>query len=224
MSSRHIKYNAIPPHLVRFYFCCLCLPKSSKHPEQRFTSSWHPASATSQCVMRARIIPVQHPNGQDEYCFSERSTYGKEITNTFCQATGTSYRTCFYRSSQSLTCSNMPASGSLWTSAASLARLHNQTVNIYPHLIGAVVFIAYPLQLYRDSQDTSRCVEWEDFLVVSVYCYCVAICLTLSSMCVRSLRCCIRHADPPPGSTFCVTTESRSPSSAIGSTTSAFWS
>jgi hypothetical protein len=163
-------------------------------------------------VTYARIVLVQCLNCQDNYCFSTRSKYGKEITSTFCQAIGTSYRTYFCKSSQPL------------TSAVSLARVLNQTVNIYLHLIGSVVFIAYPMQLYRDSQDTSSRVAWEDFLVLSVYCYCVAICLTLSSMCVRSHRYSVEHADPPPGSTFCVTRASRFPSSAIGWNMSASWS
>lgn len=90
--------------------------------------------------------------------------------------------TCFNKWSPLLTCSNMSASGSFWTSVVSLAQLHNQTVNVYSHLLGATIFAAYPLQMYWESQDTSTRVEWEDFLVISVYCYSVAVCLALSSL------------------------------------------
>lgn len=76
----------------------------------------------------------------------------------------------------------MLASESLSTSVASLVRMHNQTINVYSHLVGALVFIAYPWQLYRDSQDASNYVEREDFLVQAAYCYSVAVCLTISSL------------------------------------------
>ena len=82
----------------------------------------------------------------------------------------------------------MLASGSLSTSVASLVRMHNQTINVYSHLVGALVFFTYPLQLYRDSQDTSSYVEQEDFLVQATYCYSVAICLALSSLYVPLSR------------------------------------
>lgn len=76
----------------------------------------------------------------------------------------------------------MLASGSLSASVASLGRMHNQTINIYSHLVGALVFFASPLQLYQDSQDAFSHVEKEDFLVQAAYCYSVAACLTLSSL------------------------------------------
>jgi adiponectin receptor len=82
----------------------------------------------------------------------------------------------------------MLASGSLSTSVASLGFMHNQTINIYSHLVGALVFFAYPLQLYRDSRDASSYVEREDLLVQAAYCYSVAACLTLSSLFVPLLK------------------------------------
>lgn len=77
---------------------------------------------------------------------------------------------------------DMLASGSLSTSVASLGRMHNQTINIYSHLVGALVFFTYPSQLHQDSKSTSSYVEREDFLVQAAYCYSVAICLALSTL------------------------------------------
>jgi adiponectin receptor len=41
-----------------------------------------------------------------------------------------------------------PASGSFYKSFASLGYLHNESVNIYSHLIGAVIFTAAGVTLY----------------------------------------------------------------------------
>jgi adiponectin receptor len=92
------------------------------------------------------------------------------------------------RRSHRLTSLDMLASGSLSTSVASLGYMHNQTINTYSHLVGALVFFTWPLQLYRDSHYTSSYVEREDFLVQAAYCYSVAACLTLSSLYVLLLR------------------------------------
>jgi predicted membrane channel-forming protein YqfA (hemolysin III family) len=64
--------------------------------------------------------------------------------------------------------------------------MHNQTINVYSHLVGAIIFISYPMQLYRDSQLSSSLVQWEDYLVLTIYCYGVATCLLFSSMSVSS--------------------------------------
>lgn len=76
----------------------------------------------------------------------------------------------------------MLASGSLSASVTSLGRIHNQTINIHTHLVGALVFLTHPLQLHRDSKSTSSYVEREDFFVQAAYCYSVAICLALSTL------------------------------------------
>jgi adiponectin receptor len=42
-----------------------------------------------------------------------------------------------------------PASGSYWKSFASLGYLHNESVNIYSHLLGAIGFVIVSLVLYK---------------------------------------------------------------------------
>ncbi|KAM0714819.1 hypothetical protein Q7P37_009283 [Cladosporium fusiforme] len=74
-----------------------------------------------------------------------------------------------------------PSSGSAWVSFASICRLHNQTVNIYSHLIGAVAFVALPYYFYCNDFQKFPEARGEDLLVVSIYCLGVATCFAFSA-------------------------------------------
>jgi hypothetical protein len=149
--------------------------------------------------------------------------HGREITSASCPATGATYHISIFKLSQALICVCRPASGSLWSSVASLICMHNQTINVYSHLVGAMIFINSPIQLYRDSQLSSSLVQWEDYLILTIYCYGVATCLLFSSMFVSSQQeCQTMHADRTLDSTFCVTIVSRLQGSVKDWTTSAY--
>ncbi|EGX89007.1 hemolysin-III channel protein Izh2, putative [Cordyceps militaris CM01] len=75
-----------------------------------------------------------------------------------------------------------PTSGSAWKSVTSLLYLNNQTVNTYSHLIGALAFLLLPFYFYNDvflQQPEGR---KEDVLVVSIYCFGVAVCFIFSTI------------------------------------------
>lgn len=147
---------------------------------------WHCFNVRAQYVTRTNTQLNQQPNQNGVYWPLTKFLHGKETTISSRLATGATFHVSTSKSSQTLICGYRPASGSLWSSVASLARMHNQTVNVYSHLIGAMIFIIYPIQLYGDSQLGSSLVQWEDFLILTIYCYSVATCLLFSSMFVYS--------------------------------------
>lgn len=63
----------------------------------------------------------------------------------------------------------------------SLARLHNETVNIYTHLIGAAFFSLTPIYLLRLVYGYHPLATRQDIFVFSTFFYGVAICFLLSS-------------------------------------------
>ncbi|TRX89055.1 hypothetical protein FHL15_010074 [Xylaria flabelliformis] len=72
-------------------------------------------------------------------------------------------------------------SGSAWKSVTSLRYLHNQTINAYSHLLGAVLFLALPVHFYQNEYLRQENAHVEDIYVVTVYCLGVAVCFTLSA-------------------------------------------
>ncbi|KAK3316528.1 mPR-typeG-protein-coupled receptor [Apodospora peruviana] len=68
-------------------------------------------------------------------------------------------------------------SGSVIGSVKSICQLHNETVNIYSHLIGGLVFALLPIY-FRFVYDPSA----TDLLVVAIYTSGVAICFFLSAL------------------------------------------
>ncbi|KAK8879486.1 Adiponectin receptor protein [Apiospora arundinis] len=73
-----------------------------------------------------------------------------------------------------------PTSGSTWLSLASLSYFHNQTINAYSHLIGALVFVSLPYYFYEYVYKHQRHVEAIDLIVVCTYCIGVAVCFLFS--------------------------------------------
>lgn len=63
----------------------------------------------------------------------------------------------------------------------SLFRFHNETMNIWSHLIGfisiIIAAIVICIDLYENSEDTST-----DFFAVECYLFCAALCLLLSTV------------------------------------------
>ncbi|KAH0491860.1 hypothetical protein TgHK011_003263 [Trichoderma gracile] len=74
-----------------------------------------------------------------------------------------------------------PTSGSTWTSIAGLFYLHNQTINIYSHLVGAVVFCLLPFYFYWNYYRFQPNAHLDDVVVISTYCLGVAVCFTFSA-------------------------------------------
>ncbi|KAK8014613.1 hemolysin-III channel protein Izh2 [Apiospora arundinis] len=73
-----------------------------------------------------------------------------------------------------------PTSGSTWLSLASLSYFHNQTINAYSHLIGALVFVSLPYYFYEYVYKHQRHVEAIDLIVVCTSCIGVAVCFLFS--------------------------------------------
>ncbi|KAK7976073.1 Di-copper centre-containing protein [Apiospora arundinis] len=69
---------------------------------------------------------------------------------------------------------------STWLSLASLSYFHNQTINAYSHLIGALVFVSLPYYFYEYVYKHQRHVEAIDLIVVCTYCIGVAVCFLFS--------------------------------------------
>ncbi|KAL8769025.1 MAG: hypothetical protein Q9194_005563 [Teloschistes cf. exilis] len=63
----------------------------------------------------------------------------------------------------------------------SMARLHNETVNIYSHLVGAAFFSIAPIYLYKTLLANYEQATCGDMIVFAIFFYGVAICFLLSS-------------------------------------------
>ncbi|KAK8116169.1 hemolysin-III family protein [Apiospora sp. TS-2023a] len=74
-----------------------------------------------------------------------------------------------------------PTSGSTWLSLASLTYLHNQTINAYSHLLGALIFVSLPYYFYEYIYKHQLHAEPIDLVVVSTYCIGVAVCFAFSA-------------------------------------------
>ncbi|KAK8022967.1 hemolysin-III family protein [Apiospora marii] len=74
-----------------------------------------------------------------------------------------------------------PTSGSTWLSLASLSYLHNQTINAYSHLVGALIFVSLPYYFYEYVYKHEPHAEVIDLIVVSTYCIGVAVCFAFST-------------------------------------------
>lgn len=74
-----------------------------------------------------------------------------------------------------------PASMSFCQSFRSLGYLHNETVNIYSHLIGSVLFVALAFYFYGQVYPRYSNANFADILVFSTFYFGVAICFLLSA-------------------------------------------
>lgn len=63
----------------------------------------------------------------------------------------------------------------------SLAYIHNETINIYSHLIGAAFFATAPVYFYSTLTTDDMKVTRGDIIVFSTFFYGVAVCFLLSS-------------------------------------------
>ncbi|KAK6592091.1 hemolysin III family channel protein [Botrytis cinerea] len=74
-----------------------------------------------------------------------------------------------------------PASNSLLTSLWSLGHIHNETINIYSHLFGSILFATLPFSLYRQIAPRYATATIADIVVFSTFFFGVAICFLLSA-------------------------------------------
>ncbi|KAF7917715.1 uncharacterized protein EAE98_010131 [Botrytis deweyae] len=74
-----------------------------------------------------------------------------------------------------------PASNSLLASLRSLCHIHNETINIYSHLFGSILFATLPFSLYRQIAPRYATATIADIVVFSTFFFGVAICFLLSA-------------------------------------------
>lgn len=75
------------------------------------------------------------------------------------------------------------ATGSLSACISSLTYIHNETVNIYSHIIGSAIFIVIPVYLFKNEIPPRYAVAtWADVGVCLTYFVGVAICFGLSAI------------------------------------------
>jgi adiponectin receptor len=74
-----------------------------------------------------------------------------------------------------------PASNSYLKSISSLGYIHDQTVNIYSHLLGAVGFVAAGYILYGLLSPRYHSATWADVAVFGAFAVGLFMCLTLSA-------------------------------------------
>lgn len=74
-----------------------------------------------------------------------------------------------------------PVSGSYIESWKSWAYLHNETVNIFSHLIGSMLFFALPAAVYRELRPRYETATTADMVVITIYLIGVAVCFLFST-------------------------------------------
>ncbi|OTA89842.1 hypothetical protein M434DRAFT_47270, partial [Hypoxylon sp. CO27-5] len=72
---------------------------------------------------------------------------------------------------------------SLWSCLESWQYIHNETVNIFSHIIGALVFLALPMYVFRtEVPPRYKFATMTDILVCSTYFLGVGVCFTFSTL------------------------------------------
>ena len=74
------------------------------------------------------------------------------------------------------------ASNSYWSSFHSLRYLHNETSNVYTHLIGAVLFLSWAVQTYNDVLRRYTTSDFNDLLSFGVFFTCAVFCFGSSAL------------------------------------------
>ena len=74
-----------------------------------------------------------------------------------------------------------PTSGSVLRSLQSLLYINNETISIYSHLVGCVIFLLLPLHFSQVANDRVPAARYGDILSVSIYTLGVAVCFALSA-------------------------------------------
>ena len=85
------------------------------------------------------------------------------------------------RDNHFITSGYRPSSNSYWKSAASLGYLHNESVNIYTHLVGAVAAAVAGIVCYHVSQPRFEKATAQDVMVFSCYFLGAITCLGMSA-------------------------------------------
>ncbi|KAI0883072.1 hemolysin-III channel protein-like protein Izh2 [Annulohypoxylon maeteangense] len=87
------------------------------------------------------------------------------------------------RGSEHLRTGYRPECASLWSCLHSWSYVHNETVNIFSHIIGALLFLALPLYVFRtEVPPRYKIATTADIMVCSVYFLGVGICFTFSTL------------------------------------------
>ncbi|KAI1135562.1 hemolysin-III channel protein-like protein Izh2 [Hypoxylon sp. FL0543] len=87
------------------------------------------------------------------------------------------------RGSEHLRTGYRPECPSLWSCVQSWTYIHNETVNIFSHVIGVLVFLAVPLHLFNtEVPPRYGMATTADLLVCSTYFLGVGICFTFSTI------------------------------------------
>lgn len=74
-----------------------------------------------------------------------------------------------------------PISGSMWKSLASLQHIHNEIVNIYSHLLGAVLFATLPIYVYVRVRNHHSTFQIGDIISFATFLFGVVLCFSLSA-------------------------------------------
>lgn len=88
---------------------------------------------------------------------------------------------CWQQDNEYILSGYRPAVPSILQSLSSLGYVHNETVNIYSHLLGSVLFAVLPVYTYRELRIYYPTTQAVDILVFSTFFYGVAICFLLSA-------------------------------------------
>ena len=74
-----------------------------------------------------------------------------------------------------------PVSGSFWKSLGSLKHVHNEVVNIYSHLLGAVLFATLPTYVYVRVRNRHATIQIGDIFGFAAFFFGLTLCLSLSA-------------------------------------------
>ena len=141
------------------------------HCNQRLVLSW---TTTSGLLLACECLPRD--------CSSSMSFLnGKKIMSTSDRVTGKLSFQSIRDIGLADPPSYRPTSGSIVTSMAGLFHLHNQTINIYSHLIGSVAFLVLPCHFHWSFYRTHSTAQVEDLAVMLIYCLGVAVCFAFSA-------------------------------------------
>jgi predicted membrane channel-forming protein YqfA (hemolysin III family) len=81
-----------------------------------------------------------------------------------------------------LTLDRPPADGSYRKCLKSWTYIHNESVNIFSHLIGSLLFFALPFGIYKELAPRYASADRADILVFATFFFGVAICFALSTV------------------------------------------
>ncbi len=74
-----------------------------------------------------------------------------------------------------------PVSGSFQKSLSSLQHVHNEIVNIYSHLLGAVLFTILPIYVYARARNHHAAIQIGDIIGFATFFFGVILCFSLSA-------------------------------------------